>query len=244
MLVWIALVTVVAGAAALVVAERALWRRLAADRRPLDVQRRARRAGLWLLAVSHVALAQAAVVLALVAGAEALALPVAGIPAGASVVVVVGLVVAAAVVARVTRPRMSVLAPGLVTAVAQEVVFRGAVLGLLLEAGAGPVTAVGLTAVAFAATRMTRGSVAVAAALVAGVVLGAVTLLTGAVAVAAALHAAVLVVVAGLDMRAARLSLATATAGVGCGGHDASSPACQACPLAPAASAASVTSAR
>jgi membrane protease YdiL (CAAX protease family) len=132
---------------------------------------------------------------------------------------------------------VSVLAPGLVTAVAQEVVFRGAVLGLLLEAGAGPVTAVVLTAVAFAATRVSRGRLPTAAALVAGLVLGTLALLTGGVAVPVAVHAAALVVVAGLDMRAARVSQAAATAGVGCGGHDPSSPACQACPLAPAASA-------
>jgi hypothetical protein len=233
--VWAALVAVVAGAGALAGAERALLRRLAGDRRRLDVQRRARRAGLWLLAAGHVALAHGAVVLAAIAGAGALT-PGGDGPGPVVVVAVVAVVLGAAgVVAALTRPALGVLAPGLVTAAAQEVVFRGAALGLLREAGADPVTAVGVVALAFAATRLPRGGRAAAAALLAGAVLGAVALALGSVVAAAALHAAVLVVVAGLGDRAARLAAAAATAGVGCGGHDPSSPACQACPLAPAA---------
>jgi membrane protease YdiL (CAAX protease family) len=233
--VWTALVTVLAGAVALAGAERMLLRRLAGDRRRLDVQRRARRAGLWLLAAGHVAVAHAGAVAAAVAGADALA--PGGTVAGPAVVagVVAVVVGVAGVVAVLARPALGVLAPGLVTAAAQELVFRGAVLGLLVEAGAGAVTAVGVVALAFTATRLPRGGRAAAAALVAGVVLGAVTLAVGSVLVAVALHAAALVVVAGLGDRAARLAEAAATAGVGCGGHDPASPACQACPLAPAA---------
>jgi uncharacterized membrane protein len=234
--VWVALVAVLAGAAGLAVAERRLLRRLAGDRRRLDVQRRARRAALWLLALGHAGLAQAAAVAAGLAGASALA-PAAGAGPGTAVVAaVVGVfVVVAVVVAGLTRPRLPVLAPGLVTAIAQEVVLRGAVLALLVEAGAGPVTAVGLSSLAFAATRLTRGREPAAVALGAGAVLGAAALVLDSVVVAAAGHATALVIVAGMGDRGARLASAAATAGVGCGGHDPSSPACRACPLAPAA---------
>jgi hypothetical protein len=233
-MVWGAAAALAVATAAVVAGERLLLTRLAADPRPADVRRSARRAGMWLLALAWVALAQLALILTTAAGADPI-----GRASLADLVLIAGFLVLTVTVAAVTRPRLDVLAAGLVSAAAQEIVFRGAGLALLDAAGVASIAAVAVAGAAFAASRLPRGRSAVGAALVAGVALGAITTVTGTVLVAIALHTTVLVVVAALGhslptrfaggRAAGRLA---ATPGVGCGSHDPNSPACLACPLA------------
>lgn len=244
LLTWSAVALVLAGAVTLAVGERAMLRHFAVDRRPLEVQRRSRRSALWLLAAAHTGLAYAGVVALDVTGA--VAGTVATGPAWLLATVLVLALVLAGVAAREYASarrggpgpvrRADVVLPGLVMAVGQELVHRGALLWLLVAAGLAPVVAAAVTAVGFAAVRLPRGRAAAGLGLALGLGLGLLVAFTGMVLLAAAVHVVLHLAVAFVDRRGwHRAAAAVGAAGTGCGSHDPDSSSCQACPLAPAA---------
>ncbi|GEM_PF-5269807 len=237
--------------------EHVLLRRMAHDPRPIHVVQRSRRSARWLVAVATVVGAQVGVITVSLADVDWAGTARPATLVSASAIAALGAAALGYVLTRPAAPpparsrsgsssrdvrtaaptRAGQLLPALVGAAAQEVLFRGAVLGWLLASGMAAVPAVALTALAFGATRLTRGRGATVTATLAGLVLGLAVVITGWVGVAVAGHVTLLLVVAALGIRGSRVSASAGagSTGVGCGGHDPNSPACIGCPLAPAA---------